>query len=296
MQEKNITILDPKDFKNRYVFATEIKRNDYDDFFIHSLSDSSLSLQLPLPPHKKTVHDFIFVERGIVLRKVGIKRIQIQNYELLSVPKLLTTTTEFYSDNLRGYYCHFSDDFIADSLLTLNWAAANSGLKIQLEKDAALRILQLLTIIHTLYSSNWLNHKIIIAQYMRTVITEINALQPQSKQTYISKNQDTTLQFIQLIKSNLQKSYTIKKYAEMLYISPNHLNKTIKKQLGKSAQTVYNELLLHEAKLQLMHTAKDVSEIAFDLGFNDASYFSKFFKKLMHKTPIQYRNMIENYH
>lgn len=82
----------------------------------------------------------------------------------------------------------------------------------------------------------------------------------------------------------------------MLHITLNHLNKTINKQLGKSAQSVYNEILLQEAKVLLLQTSQDISEIAFSLGFNDLSYFGKFFKKHAHQTPLEYRKMIEKYH
>lgn len=82
----------------------------------------------------------------------------------------------------------------------------------------------------------------------------------------------------------------------MLHITPNHLNKTINKQLGKSAQSVYNEILLQEAKVLLLQTSQDISEIAFSLGFNDLSYFGKFFKKHTHQTPLEYLKMIEKYH
>jgi len=55
--------------------------------------------------------------------------------------------------------------------------------------------------------------------------------------------------------------------------------------------------LILEAKRMLLHSDDSIKEIAFQLGFEDASYFNKFFKRLTLQTPLQYRTAIrEIYH
>jgi AraC-like DNA-binding protein len=48
--------------------------------------------------------------------------------------------------------------------------------------------------------------------------------------------------------------------------------------------------LLLEAKRRLVFTRGSVEELAFDLGFKDPAYFSRFFKKLTDQTPAVYRS------
>lgn len=298
-KKKNISIFHPFDFKNQFVdFAPhqEILRESVNEFFIHALNDKTINLRLPLPPHKKTVNDFFIVTEGFAKRQVGINSYKIYKNELLSVPRLQVSTTDFYSENLNGFYCHFSDDFLSNNSLLLNWQLASNPLnKRTINEDATGRIQQLLTMMNNLYRRNWRQNKKLIAQYLRTVITEINLQKTETNQGKINKKRDLAVDYIGLINANLDKGYNISELAEMLHITPNHLNKTIKNHLGKSAQSVYNEILLQEAKVLLLQTSKDISEIAFDLGFSDLSYFGKFFKKLTQQTPLEYRKMIEKY-
>lgn len=298
-KKKNISIFKPFDFKNQFVDFTlrqEVIKESVNDFFIHDLNDKTINLQLPLPPHKKTVNDFFIVSEGYAQRRVGINSYEIHKNELLIVPQLNVSTTDFYSENLNGFYCHFSSFFLTDNLLMLNLQLKSAPLnKIKIDSERADRIFQLLTIMNKLYRNNWDQNKHLIAQYLRTVITEINAQQTAINLEKINKKQDITASYIKLINANLDKRHRISELAEMLHITPNHLNKTIKSHLNKSAQAVYNEILLQEAKVLLLQTSKDIIEIAFDLGFNDLSYFSKFFKKLSQQTPLEYRKMIEKY-
>lgn len=298
-KKKNISIFHPFDFKNQYVgFEPHqaILRESVNDFFIHALNDQTINLRLPLPPHKKTVNDFFIVTEGVAKRQVGINSYEIYKNELLSVPQLQVSTTDFYSENLNGFYCHFSDDFLSNNSLLLNWQLTSSQFKkITLNEETTDRIHQLLTMMNNLYRSNWIQNKKLIAQYLRTAITEINFQKTETNHRKINKKRDLTIDYKRLINAHLDKGYNIGELAEMLNITPNHLNKTIKNHLGKSAQSVYNEILLQEAKVLLLQTSKDISEIAFDLGFSDLSYFGKFFKKLSQQSPLEYRKMIEKY-
>jgi AraC-like DNA-binding protein len=53
-----------------------------------------------------------------------------------------------------------------------------------------------------------------------------------------------------------------------------------------------NERILLAAKRIMQFSSKSVKEISFDLGFDDSSYFSRFFKKHTALTPVQYRKMV----
>lgn len=148
---------------------------------------------------------------------------------------------------------------------------------------------------NNIYKQGFDNNKKLLEQYLRIVLIEVNIHHKSVKQGNINKRQEVTAGYIKFINANLTIRYSIKQIAETLNISANHLNKTIKIHLGKSAQAVYSEIIIQEAKVLLLQTSKDIGEIAFELGFNDVSYFSKFFKKATDTTPLIYRRMIEKY-
>jgi AraC family transcriptional activator of pobA len=82
-------------------------------------------------------------------------------------------------------------------------------------------------------------------------------------------------------------------YAQLLHLSANHLNTVIKEQSGKTVLQHLHERQLLEAKRLLFHTQRSVKEIAFNLGFQDAAYFTRFFKRLTGLTPLAYRTTSE---
>jgi len=78
-------------------------------------------------------------------------------------------------------------------------------------------------------------------------------------------------------------------YAALLHISAGHLSEVVKAQSGKPAIKHLHERLVLEARRLLFYTPQSLKEIAFDLGFSDASYFNRFFKRETGVTPADYR-------
>jgi len=95
--------------------------------------------------------------------------------------------------------------------------------------------------------------------------------------------------FQQLIEQNFTKLRLPKQYAELLYITPNHLNALCNDFLATSAGKLIRDRILLEAKRLLINLDLRVSEIAEKLNFEDQSYFVKFFKKYEGTTPDKFR-------
>ncbi len=69
----------------------------------------------------------------------------------------------------------------------------------------------------------------------------------------------------------------------------------MKSATGKTAAKWIEETILIEAKYLLYQTTLSVSEIAMQVGHEDHSYFSRFFKKHEGLAPVQYQKFIEKY-
>ena len=95
--------------------------------------------------------------------------------------------------------------------------------------------------------------------------------------------------FQSLIEQNFKTKKLPKEYAELLYITPNHLNALCKDVLATSAGELIRSRIVLEAKRLLVNKEISVTEIAYLLNFQDASYFVKFFKKYTEFTPEQFR-------
>lgn len=85
-----------------------------------------------------------------------------------------------------------------------------------------------------------------------------------------------------------------KEYADLLYITPNHLNALCTELLGKTAGDLIRDRILLEAKRLLTNADMTITEIAYDLNFQDNSYFNRFFKKNVGMTPDEFRKQFSN--
>lgn len=100
---------------------------------------------------------------------------------------------------------------------------------------------------------------------------------------------DLYLKFTKLIRDNIRQYRTVQFYADQLCISNKYLIEIIKKTSGKTPHEVIDEALLKEAYVMLGNPELTISEIAFELQFNSASAFGRFFKKHTSISPSEYR-------
>ena len=78
----------------------------------------------------------------------------------------------------------------------------------------------------------------------------------------------------------------------MLNITSKTLTQYVGECSTQSPLSLINNRIILEAKRLLRYSNFSVKEIAFRLGFEDPSYFVKFFKRLVHRSPADYRESI----
>jgi len=80
-------------------------------------------------------------------------------------------------------------------------------------------------------------------------------------------------------------------FASKLNLSPNYLSDLLQKSTGKSTVEHIHLELVDRAKSLLLGTEESISEIAYELGFEHPSHFTKIFKAKTGKSPSEYRNL-----
>ena len=81
-------------------------------------------------------------------------------------------------------------------------------------------------------------------------------------------------------------------FADQLNVHVNHLNRAVKENLDKTTTQVIAERVVQEAKILLRHSRWGVAEIAYALGFSEATHFNNFFKKHTGSSPTKFRNVV----
>jgi len=95
--------------------------------------------------------------------------------------------------------------------------------------------------------------------------------------------------FHSLIEQHYRSKHAVADYAEMLYMAPKSLHKKIKRLTGKTVSQIIQDRVTLEAKRLLYHTNMTVKQIGYELGFDDPTYFSRFFKKQTGQSATEFQ-------
>lgn len=101
-----------------------------------------------------------------------------------------------------------------------------------------------------------------------------------------------TLSFKEKLFDGFMLHRDVKFYADLLSVSQNYLNRSVKSASNKSPKQHINEIVINHSQILLQDTSKSISEVAYELNFADASHFGRLFKQVANKTPTEYRNAI----
>ncbi len=96
--------------------------------------------------------------------------------------------------------------------------------------------------------------------------------------------------FVKLVNQYSQKERSLDFYADKLAMTSHYLSAYIRQASGRTFTQWINFSLMQKIRTQLCYTDKRINEISLEMGFENSSDFSRFFKKQMGMTPNEYRN------
>ena len=91
-----------------------------------------------------------------------------------------------------------------------------------------------------------------------------------------------------LVENNFRSIKYPRQYAQMMFMSEKNLNRICKITLNKTTSDIIVDRIILEAKRMLVHSKFSVIQISVELGYMDASYFIRVYKKRTGETPIQF--------
>jgi AraC-like DNA-binding protein len=137
----------------------------------------------------------------------------------------------------------------------------------------------------------------ILVSYLKIFLITTSRLkteqQPESLELVSDLEEPFVLQHLKVaIEKDFKKKHTASDYAEALNISAKALAKITKSYFNKTLTELISERIIIEAKRELYLTRKTVKEIAYELGYEDEHYFSRFFKNNTDISPQAYRETV----
>lgn len=95
--------------------------------------------------------------------------------------------------------------------------------------------------------------------------------------------------FSQLVERHYAHHHTVAEYAKLLHITPKALNKRITRDHNLRPNDIIKNRIVLEVKRLLVHTTMSIKEISHELGYDDTSYFTRFFTKQVLLSPQSFR-------
>lgn len=273
----------------------------YNTFHINRLEDVRQVMKFPMPPHRKTVIDFIFITNGSMIRQKGLTRYEVPANCFFFMPAHQISFDEWMSDDIQGYYCHFDTN-----LLTKRWLKQDLEMEfpflqylanplVSVDNEMLMQILSLMNRLYAEYKKKRIDSADIFRVYLMALFTELKRANMVGESLVTDRSNKAALRITHLYKDALSQfiyeKQQVAEYADLLHISPNHLNKCVKTATGQSARDLLDEMILLEAKVLLAQTDLSVSEIAWQIGKQDPSNFGRFFKTKLGITPKEYREV-----
>jgi AraC family transcriptional activator of pobA len=260
-----------------------------EQFFILRIEEMYRHLHGPVPPVRSVSHSALFITSGEARMTIGYDHYVAQTNDLLLVPA--GQIYSFRPDDINtGYLLHVHPDMLLATgagefeFLTgwgqplIHFGAAEAGF-----------VQVLLQRLLAAYGQTGLGAMPLLRAYLAALFTEANyAYQPLASTT-VSAAASLAHAFKQLLSQHIRQLHRVAAYADLLHVTPNHLNKAVKSVTGKSPTTWIDEALVLEAKSLLFQTTLPVAEVAALVGITDASYFSRLFKKVEGHPPSALR-------
>ena len=251
-------------------------------------------------PHRHDHFAIFFVTRG-----TGHHVIDFKDYELKSERLFFIAPGQVHAwksfEGVRGFVILFTKEFFSLTLqyqelrtyLFFNTAYQHTYL--DLEKDAALQLQRIFKNIEDEHTQRKSYSQNIIRSYVNILLFELTRAYEQSLPQV--KEKDTVNQLLRdfeaLVNKNYRSLHSVNDYAKLLHITANYLNTICKKRKDKSAGEIIRDRMMLEAKRLLTHSDSTIAQIAYDLNFEDNSYFGRFFKKYSGITPAAFRSEIK---
>jgi len=250
-------------------------------------------------PHRHSFYHFVLFTKGKGSHNIDFENFTIKPFQIYFMIPGQVHSWHFGSD-VDGYIVHFNESLFSSFLQNAQYLerfpffSGNSKDGVcQLPVSVHDRILFLFqSMLEEVKESKELNLDMIRLRLLELFITVERHCVRKKDKSIPQQKLILLKNFKQLIDKHFRSLKLPKEYAEILYITPNHLNALSQDLLGKTAGDVIRDRILLEAKRLLTNADMTVTEIAYDLNFQDNSYFNRFFKKYTGTTPEEFRKKI----
>ncbi|MDF2382598.1 helix-turn-helix domain-containing protein [Nostoc ellipsosporum NOK] len=277
-----------------YDICTLAHDQHQDDFFIERFADYIRRHYDNLHhAHGHSFYHLVYFTKGSGTHSIDFDRFDVKPGQIYFMAPGQVHSWHFKGDT-DGYIINFSENFFRTFLLNPDYldkfsffGGHSEDCVCQLPpaiRDTAVDLFRQMLAQHTTADRDMLRVLLLrLFLLVREHCTKKSAPGlPKHKQTLLTNFRSLINQYYKTIRLP-------KEYADLLYVTPNHLNALCQDMLGKTAGELIRDRIILEAKRLLVNADMSVTEIAYELNFQDNSYFNRFFRKYTGSTPDSFR-------
>lgn len=288
------------------LFLTENIHKDIGHFNVFDISKIyRASKSKPEMPYNRRTYYKISLINGQNKVEYADKTIEIEDCAILFASPKVPYNYNSQCSTQSGHFCVFTKDFlplnkIGAEIDNLPVFSPQSDFVFQISTGQYSRFESIFLKMHEEINSDYAYKYDLLRNYVMELIHSGQKLKPmvpaQNAKTAASR---TTSLFIELLErqfpieniGQLLKLRTPADFAGTLGVHVNHLNRVLKETTGKTTGEIIGSRIFQEARILLLQTQWNISEIAFTLGFEEVAHFSNFFKKYGQQSPQHFRDV-----
>ncbi|UNY98591.1 AraC family transcriptional regulator [Zhouia spongiae] len=281
----------------RHIAITQKEPDLLGNFTIRKLQDLLEGREMVHELHRHDFYFFLILEKGFGNHEIDFVSYDVTDYSIFIVRPGQVHKLELRSDS-RGFMIQFNVSFYypieKEPSILLQKASNKNFYQLDEESFSGLNVLSMS--IFNEYKNKPEAYNEVIKSNLRILFVTLMRLRNKSNKAIENKDlyvQERLEAFLQLLETNIASEKQVSQYAGMLNLSNYQLNSITKQTLGKTASALINEQIILESKRYLLATSNQINQIAYRLGYEDVSYFIRFFKKHSGYSPEAFRQKLK---
>ncbi|WP_306350880.1 helix-turn-helix domain-containing protein [Flavobacterium sp. '19STA2R22 D10 B1'] len=263
-------------------------------FFIYKFTEESAlkAINTPSKPHRHDYEELIIVAEGSPDHFIDL------NKETITAPTVIYVAQGkihhfLPTEATRGWGIRYKTEFIPESKFHF-YSNFLDSINYPIQSDECLlKIETLCEIMLDEYKQPIIN----ITMIKKLLEAVLSKLEEEGRKLIIDNPHSSQLitfnNFLKIVEDNYKRTVDVHFYADKLNTSLRNLNLICQNVFNKSVSEIIETRKLIEARQLLLHSDKSISEIGFELGYQEKSYFTRVFTKKTGLTPTQFKAQIQ---
>lgn len=275
------------------------KEKSEKNIVVHDLKELlTEDIFIPKKPHRHTFYQVLYIEKGSGNHIVDFKETSIITPVIYFLTPGQVHDLVFESKETSGLMINFNEDFFNSFLTRHNYLeefpffnrnGKNFFFVVENHQEKIKLIFQK---IHENFISKTTRSIDLIRIYLLELFYIISEDIIPENEVILNTQNTLVKNFEKTLDKFYAKHHYPKFYADQLSVTPNYLNSVCKTITGKTAGEIIRNRIILEAKRLMVNSKLSISQIAYELNFEDNSYFTKFFKSQTLISPSDFRNAI----